>query len=117
MNKLRNRVNLIGNLGRDPEIKEFENGKKVAKMVMATNEVYRNGNGEKVTETQWHNLVAWEKKAVYAENFLKKGSEVAIEGKLVHRSYEGQDGTKKYITEIVVSDMLMFGAGKPENAE
>ncbi len=109
MNNLRNKVQLIGNLGADPEVKEISNGKKMAKFTMATNEAYRNSSGERIQETQWHNLVAWGPRAVFAEKFLGKGKEVALEGKLVHRNYEDKNGVKRYVTEIQVSDFLMLG--------
>jgi single-strand DNA-binding protein len=109
MYALKNKVQLIGNLGGNPEIKTTEGGKKLAKFSMATNEVYRNVNGDKVTETQWHNLIAWGKVAEIAEKYLVKGSEVAIEGKLVNRSYNDKDGNKKYVTEVQVNEVLMLG--------
>lgn len=109
MSTLRNKVQLIGNLGNDPEIITLESGKKLAKISIATNETYKNAQGEKVTDTQWHNVVAWNKTAEIIEKYLQKGSEVAIEGKLTSRSYEDKDGTKKYITEIVCNEMLMLG--------
>jgi single-strand DNA-binding protein len=108
MNNLRNSVRLIGNLGAAPEVKNLEKGNKVAKLSLATNETYTNQKGEKVTETQWHNLVVWGKTAEIAEKYLTKGSEVAIEGKLTSRSYTDKEGVKKYITEIVVNDFLML---------
>ncbi|MBI4945764.1 MAG: single-stranded DNA-binding protein [Bacteroidetes bacterium] len=112
MNTLRNKVQLIGNLGQNPEVKELDGGKKVAKFSLATNESYRNKAGEKVTDTQWHNLVAWGKTADVIEKYLKKGSEVAIEGKLLNRNYTDKEGVKRYVTEIQVSDLLMLGGKK-----
>ena len=109
MYALKNKVQLIGNLGNAPEIKTLEGGKKLARFSMATNEVYRNAKGEKVTETQWHTLVAWGKVADIAEKYLVKGSELAIEGKLVNRSYNDKEGNKKYITEVQVNEVLMLG--------
>ena len=109
MNTLRNKVQLIGNLGQNPEVKELNDGKKVAKFSLATNETYRNKAGEKVTDTQWHNLVAWGKNAEIIEKYLKKGSEVAIEGKLLNRNYTDKEGVKRYVTEIQVSELLMLG--------
>lgn len=116
MNALKNKVQLIGNLGMNPEIKTLESGKKLAKMSIATSETYKNAKGEKVTETQWHNLIAWGKTAEIAEKFLNKGSEVAIEGKLIHRNYVDKEGVKKYITEIEISEFLMLG-GKRSTTE
>ncbi len=114
MTTLRNRVQLVGNLGMDPEIVNFENGKKIAKFTLATNEAFTS-NGETKTETQWHNIVAWGKQAEIAENNLKKGSELALEGRLTYRSYEDKNGQKKYITEIVLSSYIVFpGKGKTE---
>ncbi|MBP6624838.1 MAG: single-stranded DNA-binding protein [Chitinophagaceae bacterium] len=109
MYALKNKVQLIGNLGSAPEIKETTGGKKVAKFTMATNESYRNPKGEKVTETQWHNLVAWGKLADLAEQYLSKGSEIAIEGKLTHRDYLDQQGVKRYVTEILINEILLLG--------
>lgn len=109
MNNLRNRVQLIGRLGSDPESKQVNGDRMLTKFSLATNESYRNSAGEKVEETQWHNVIAWGKIAEIAGKYLKKGSEVAIEGKLIHRSYE-VNGDKKYITEINMNEMLMVGA-------
>ena len=112
-NTLRNRVQLIGNLGNAPEIKNLEDGKKVANFSLATNERYRNASGEKITETTWHNLVAWGKVAEIAEKYLLKGSEVIIEGKIINRSYTDKDGVKKYVSEVQVNELLLLD-GKPE---
>lgn len=109
MYALKNKVQLIGNLGNNPEIKTLDSGKKMAKFSVATNETYRNAKGEKVVETQWHNLIAWGKVAEIAEKFLHKGSEVALEGKLINRSYNDKDGNKKYITEVQVNELLLLG--------
>lgn len=109
MNTLKNKVQLIGNLGNAPEIKNTESGKKLAKFSVATNEIYRNSAGEKVKETTWHNLIAWGKLADIAEKYLTKGKEVAIEGKLISRSYTDKNGNKKYITEVQVNEMLLMG--------
>ncbi|MBK6826892.1 MAG: single-stranded DNA-binding protein [Chitinophagaceae bacterium] len=114
MYALKNKVQLIGNLGNTPEVKAFDNGKKVATFRMATTEVYRNAKGEKIKETQWHNLVAWGKLAEIAEKYLSVGKEVAVEGKLVSRSYNDKDGNKKYFTEIQVNELLMLGAKSAE---
>ena len=108
MNSLRNSVRLIGNLGAAPEVKNLDKGNKVAKLVLATNETRTNEKGEKIQDTQWHNLVVWGKTAEIAEKYLNKGSEIAIEGKLTNRSYNDKEGVKRYITEIVVNDFLML---------
>ena len=110
MYALKNKVQLIGHLGNAPEVKTTESGKKLARFSVATNESYRNAKGEKVTETTWHNLVAWGKVADIAEKYLNKGSEVAIEGKLINRSYSDKDGNKKYVTEVQVNELLMLGS-------
>ena len=110
MYALKNKVQLIGNLGNAPDVRTTEKGKKWARFSIATNEFYRNASGEKVKETQWHNLVAWGKIAERIEKYLSKGSEVAVEGKLVNRNYTGKDGVKRYVTEILVSDVLMLGS-------
>jgi len=109
MNTLRNSVRLVGNLGMDPEVKSFDNNRQLSKVSIATNETYKNDKGERITDTQWHNLVAWGSQAKFAEDFLKKGDEIAIEGKLSSRSYVDKDGNKKYITEIVVNEFLKLG--------
>ncbi len=110
MNNLRNKVQLIGNIGTEPEIRKLANGKSFARFSLATNESYTNKDGEKVRETQWHNLVAWGKQAEIIEKYLSKGREIAIEGKLTSRSYEDKEGAKKYVTEIVVNELLMLGS-------
>ncbi|MCE2996800.1 MAG: single-stranded DNA-binding protein [Cyclobacteriaceae bacterium] len=108
MKSLRNTVQLIGRLGKDPEVKEFNKSKK-ASFTIATTDVYKNQKGAKVEDTQWHNIVIWGALAGVAEKYLKKGMEVCVEGKLVHRNYETDKGEKKYITEINVNDLVMFG--------
>jgi single-strand DNA-binding protein len=110
MYSLRNKVQLIGNLGKDPEIKTTDSGKKLVKLSVATNEMFTNSKGEKVKETQWHYLVAWGKLADVAEKYLTKGSEVAVEGKLVTKDYVDKDGNKKYATEIQVNELLLLGS-------
>jgi len=109
MSTLRNKVQLIGHVGKDPEILNLESGKKLAKFSIATNESYKNSKGEKITDTQWHNIVAWGKTAELIENYVPKGKEIGIEGKLTSRSYEDKDGVKKYITEVVCSELLLMG--------
>ena len=109
MSTLRNKVQLIGNLGNNPEIITLESGKKLAKFSIATNESYKNAQGEKVQNTEWHNVVAWNATAEIVEKYLEKGKEIAIEGKLTSRSYDDKDGNKRYVTEIVCSELLMLG--------
>jgi single-strand DNA-binding protein len=110
MNAIRNKVQLIGHLGQDPEIKSIESGRKVVNISIATNESYKNAKGEKVTETQWHNVVAWGKTAEIIEKYLKKGSEVAVEGRLVNKNYVDKQGVKKYVTEVLVNEILLLGS-------
>lgn len=110
MNNLRNKVQLIGNLGNKPEIITLDSGKKLAKFSVATNEHYKNDKGEKQTNTEWHNVIAWGKTAEIAEMFLDKGKEIALEGKLTSRSYEDKDGNKRYITEVVAHELLLLGS-------
>ena len=112
MNNLRNKVQLIGNLGNNPEIINLDSGKKLAKFSIATNETYKNAQGEQIKDTQWHNVVAWGKTADIIEKYLTKGNEVAIEGKLVNRSYDDKDGNKRYVTEIIANELLMLGNKK-----
>jgi len=109
MSTLRNTVQLIGHVGNDPEIVNLESGKKLAKFSVATNESYKNAKGEKITDTQWHNIIAWGKTAELIENYVPKGKEVGIEGKLTSRSYEDKDGIKRYITEVVCNELLLLG--------
>jgi len=109
MSSLRNKVQLIGNLGNDPEILTLDGGKKLAKFSLATNENYTDAKGQKQTNTDWHNLVAWGKTASIIEAYVTKGKEIAIEGKLTSRSYETKTGEKRYITEVVVSDLVLLG--------
>jgi single-strand DNA-binding protein len=108
MNTLRNKVQLIGNLGNDPEIITLDSGKKLAKFSLATNEHYKDKDGQKQTKTDWHNVVAWNKTAELIEQYLSKGKEIAIEGKLSTRSYEDKEGQKRYTTEVVVNELLML---------
>ena len=108
MTDLKNNVQLIGNLGMDPETVTFENGRKLAKFSVATSQTYYDNKGEKVTDTQWHNVVAWGKLAERSENYLKKGMQVAIDGRIIYRNYEDKEGQKRYITEIVMNDVLML---------
>lgn len=112
MSTLRNKVQLIGNLGNNPEIIQLENGKKLAKISLATNESYKNYKGETIKETHWHSCIAWGKTADIIEKYLQKGNEVAIEGKLTNRSYDDKNGDKRYITEIVINEILMLGSKK-----
>ena len=109
MNSLRNRVQLIGNLGTDPEVINLESGRKLAKFPLATNDSYKNAKGDLIKETEWHNIIAWGKTADIVEKFLVKGKEVAVEGKLTSRSYEDKEGVKRYVTEITCNELLMLG--------
>lgn len=109
MYTLRNKIQLIGNLGAAPEVKTTESGKKFARFSMATSENYMNAQGEKVQETTWHTLVAWGKLADVAEKYLQKGTEIVAEGKLLNRSYTDKSGTKKYITEVELNEILLLG--------
>ena len=109
MTTLRNKVQLIGHIGNDPEIINLESGRKLAKLTLATNEVYKNDKGEKVEDTQWHQVIAWGKTAEILEKYVTKGKEIAVEGKLVHRSYDDKNGEKRYVSEVVVSELLMLG--------
>ena len=110
MSTLRNKLQLIGNLGNDPEIINLDSGKKIAKFSIATNETYKNKEGERVTDTQWHNVVCFGKTAEIIETYVTKGKEVAIEGKLSHRSYDDKEGNKRYTTEVVCNELLMLGS-------
>ena len=109
MNTLKNKVQLIGNLGNVPEIKSLEGGKKLARLSLATNETYKNNKGEKQTETQWHTIIAWGKLADTVEKYFTKGQEILVEGKLVSRNYTDKDGVKRYITEVQANELLLMG--------
>ena len=109
MSTLRNKVQLIGNVGNTPETTTIESGKKIIRFSLATNESYHNGDGKKVQQTDWHNVVAWGKQADVIEKYVSKGKEVAIEGKLTSRSYENKAGEKKFLTEVLVSEILLLG--------
>ena len=104
-----NKVILLGNLGKDPEVRRLDDGRAVANFSLATSETYKNKSGEKVTNTEWHNIVLWSPLADIAENYLKKGSQVYIEGKVSNRSYEDKDGVKKYISEVVGREITLLG--------
>ncbi len=114
MKTLRNKVNLIGNLGMNPEIKTLEGGQKLAKVSIATNESYKNSKGERVTETQWHNLVAFGKTAEILERYTKVGSKVVVEGKLVNRQYNDKTGQKRYITEVQLNELMLLDQKIPQ---
>ena len=107
MSTVRNFVQLVGNLGRNPEIKNFESGKKVAKFSLATSDFYINKAGEKVQETQWHNIIAWGKNAQLAEDLLEKGKEVSIKGKITYKAYEDKNGEKRNFTEIIADEIVL----------
>lgn len=105
---MKNRVQLIGHVGQEPEIKNLEGGKKLANISIATNEVYYKDNGNKVEKTEWHRVTAWGKTAEIIEKYVVKGKEIAIDGKLSTRSYDDKDGNKRYITEIVANEVLLL---------
>ena len=111
-----NKAILLGNLGKDPEIRRLDDGRAVANFSIATSESYKNKAGEKVTNTEWHNVVLWSPLAEIAENYLKKGSQVYIEGKISNRSYEDKEGVKKYISEVVGRDITLLGRA-PESQQ
>jgi single-strand DNA-binding protein len=115
MNTLKNKVQLIGHLGSAPEVKNLEGGNTVARMRIATSSVYKNAAGEKVTDTQWHTVIAWGKTAEIAGRYLNKGSEVMIEGRLTYREYTTSDGQKRTSAEIVITELLMMDK-KPAEA-
>src|SRR5690606_32898006 len=108
MNALRNSVRLIGHLGDEPKVKMLNGGKKMATLSVATNEKYRDSKGDMQSDTTWHRLVAWDKQAEIAEKYLKKGSEIAIEGKLSNRTWNDANGARHYLTEVVINSMLML---------
>ena len=108
MNDLRNKVQLIGHLGREVDFKQLENGKSIARVSLATKEVRKNQAGEKEINTQWHNIIAWGKQAERMQVYFKKGKQVAVQGKLAHRSYEDQDGIKRQVSEVVLKEFMLI---------
>ncbi len=113
MSTLKNQVQLIGNVGQEPQVTVLENGKKVARISLATNENFKNSKGEKQTNTDWHQLVAWGKVASLIEEYVFTGKEIAVQGKLSSRSYEDKEGVKRHVTEVIVSEILFLG-GSPK---
>lgn len=109
MNAMKNKVQLIGHVGNDPEVKALEGGKKLVNLTIATNDYYINDKGDKIEQTEWHRVTAWGKVAEIIEKYVTKGKEVAIEGKLTHRTYDDKDGNKRYVTDVVVNDILLLG--------
>ena len=109
MNTLRNKVQLIGRLGQDPEIVNFEDGNKMAKFSLATDDSYKDKNGQKIERAYWHNIIVKGGLVKVVENYVTKGQEVAIEGKLTNRSWEDKDGNKRYTTGVVCNELLMLG--------
>lgn len=105
-----NKVILVGNLGADPEVRRLENGVAVARLNIATNERYKDKNGETQTQTEWHSVVVWRQLAEIAEKYLKKGKQVYIEGKLTHRKWQDKDGNPRYTTEVVANSFQMLGS-------
>ena len=103
-----NRVTLIGHLGKDPEMRYTSSGVAVCNFSIATNDSYKNTEGERVDTTEWHNIVVWRKLAEICAEYLKKGSKVYLEGKLTHRSYDDKNGVKRYVTEVVMDEMVML---------
>jgi single-strand DNA-binding protein len=112
-----NKVILIGNLGRDPEIQKFDNGVKKATFSLATSETYKTKEGERATHTEWHNIVLWRGLAEVAESYLKKGNSIYVEGKIRRREYDDKDGQKKFIYEIIADNMTMLGGPKSSGTQ
>ncbi|EIJ37733.1 MAG: single-stranded DNA-binding protein [Zunongwangia sp.] len=115
MKTIKNHVQLIGNIGQDPQVTNLENGKIVAQFSMATNENYKDAKGEKQSETHWHSVVAWGKLATIIEKYAVVGKQIAIEGKLAQRSYETKEGEKRYYTEVVAREILLLGSKMVSN--
>ncbi|WP_300435425.1 single-stranded DNA-binding protein [Christiangramia sp.] len=116
MSTLKNHVQLIGNVGQDPQITNLESGKKVARFSLATNEFYKNDKGEKVQNTEWYSIVAWGKTAEIIEKYAGKGKEIGISGKLKSRSYDDKDGVKRYVTEVEANEILLLGIKNGDNS-
>ena len=111
---MKNQVQLIGNVGQAPEIKILDNGRKLAKFSLATNETYRAASGEKVQQTQWHRLVAWGRTADIVKNYVSRGRRIAVQGKLNNRSYTDAAGQTHYVTEVVVDEVILLDSRKEE---
>ena len=109
-----NKVILVGNLGKDPEVRHLEGGTSVAHFTLATNDYYKDKQGNRVERTEWHNITAWRGLAEMAEKYLKKGQQVYVEGKLRTRQFQDKDNQTRYITEIVADEISMLG-GRPHN--
>jgi len=116
MNSLKNAVQLIGRLGNNPENRIFDSGKQMASFSMATNESYKNSEGETIEDTQWHTIIAWGKRAELVAQLLSKGDEVALSGKLTYRSFE-QDGQKRFVTEIQLNEFFRISRPEPSDAD
>jgi len=116
MSNFRNHVQLIGNVGEDPKITLLDGGRKVARFPMATNEYYTNNQGEKIQNTDWHQVVAWGKTADILEKYTAKGSEIGVQGKIKTRSYTTEDGNQRYVTEIVADEVLLLGSKAAQDA-
>jgi single-strand DNA-binding protein len=110
-----NKIFLIGNVGKIPEVRTTSNGKKVAQFSVATSESYKDKSGNKVSNTEWHNVVVWSPLAEIVEKYVNKGDQIFIEGKVANRSYDDKDGNKKYITEVVARDITLLGGKKSED--
>jgi single-strand DNA-binding protein len=108
MSTMKNSVQLVGNVGQDPEIRNLEGGKKVVNFSIATSDSYKNEKGEKVDQTEWHRIVAWGNSAEIIEKYVVKGNQIGIVGKLTHRTYDDKDGIKRSITEVLVSEVLLM---------
>ena len=111
-----NKVTLIGNLGKDPEVQTLETGIILAKFSLATSESYKDSEGVKQTQTEWHNIIVWRSLAEVAGKYLRKGSTIYLEGKIKTRSYEDKDGNKKYVTEIIADNFIMLGKASSDRA-
>ncbi|MFM7021632.1 MAG: single-stranded DNA-binding protein [Flavobacteriales bacterium] len=111
-----NKVILVGNLGKDPEVRYLEGGVPVANFTLATSETYKDKNGNRIEQTEWHNIVVWRGLAEIAEKYLRKGSQVYVEGKLRTRSWDDKDGVKRYSTEIIADNMTMLGGKREDTA-
>ncbi|MGF1564120.1 MAG: single-stranded DNA-binding protein [Flavobacteriales bacterium] len=114
MNTMRNRVTLIGHLGKNPELTTFENGNKKASFTLATNSSYKTQSGEKKEETQWHNVVFYGRSAEIAVEFLSKGREVAVEGRLSTRNYDDEKGVRRYVTEVIGNELVLLSSKTPK---
>ncbi|WP_339044514.1 single-stranded DNA-binding protein [Cardinium endosymbiont of Tipula unca] len=111
-----NKVIILGNLGKDPEVRHLENGRMRVQLILATHDSYKTKNGERVNHTDWHEVVFWTPHAEIAAQYLNKGNQVYIEGKLAHRSYVDKEGGQRYVTQVIGQQLVLLGSVRNKNS-